>query len=151
MIKLSTGNRKTGQGLWIFSLPAQSTCIGSTTMCRKRCYAMKAQRIYPNVRNSREQNLQETFKDSFVNDLTKAINTNKFITYFRIHEAGDFYSQEYLDKWIEIAEKHPRIKFLAFTKNFDIDYSKAPDNLKIVISIFPDSPEIPKRLKYLPG
>ena len=34
----------------------------------------------------------------------------------RIHDAGDFFSHEYLLDWIEIAQKNPRILFYTYTK-----------------------------------
>lgn len=34
----------------------------------------------------------------------------------RIHDAGDFYSDEYLAAWIDIARAHPDVLFYAYTK-----------------------------------
>jgi hypothetical protein len=34
----------------------------------------------------------------------------------RIHATGDFYSQSYLNKWIEIAAALPSVDFYAYTK-----------------------------------
>jgi hypothetical protein len=58
---------------------------------------------------------------------------------FRIHSAGDFFSQEYLNMWYRIAGQFPLIKFLAFTKNFALDYAGKPDNMVIMFSVFPDT------------
>ena len=52
--------------------------------------------------------------------------------FFRIHSSGDFDSIEYAQAWYEIIELFPDIKFLAFTKQFDIlravPFYKLPDN-----------------------
>lgn len=42
------------------------------------------------------------------------------IKLFRIHSAGDFFSREYAMMWYRIAKKFPDIRFLAFTKQWDI-------------------------------
>ena len=39
---------------------------------------------------------------------------------FRIHSAGDFFSEKYARMWYRLAKKHPRTRFLAFTKQFAI-------------------------------
>jgi hypothetical protein len=44
---------------------------------------------------------------------------------------------------ITIAKAFPSIKFLAFTKKYDLDYSKIPNNLSIVLSAWPNWP-LPK-------
>ena len=42
------------------------------------------------------------------------------ITLFRIHSSGDFFSVEYANMWYSIAHMFPAIRFLAFTKQWDI-------------------------------
>lgn len=34
----------------------------------------------------------------------------------RVHESGDFYSAAYVDKWADIARRHPGLTFYAYTK-----------------------------------
>jgi hypothetical protein len=150
MIKLSNGNSKTGKGVLIFNIPAVTTCPGATQQCKKSCYAMKAQRMYPATRKQREENLVEAVKTSFVSDMVEVLNTNVFNSHVRIHESGDFFNQSYLDKWVAIAKKCKGKKFLAYTKSFHLDFSKAPKNLTIILSKFPDSPNTPESLSGLP-
>jgi len=53
----------------------------------------------------------------------------------RVHQDGDFYSQEYLEKWKEIARLLPDVTFYAFTKSFELDlWKKLPKNLIIIQS-----------------
>ena len=40
--------------------------------------------------------------------------------FFRIHASGDFFSVGYAKMWFYIAEKFPQVKFLAFTKQWDV-------------------------------
>lgn len=123
-----------------FNLPEKLTCPGSTALCREHCYACKASRCYPQVMPFRMSNFEASKQPNFVQSIIDELKAhNKPVTFFRIHESGDFYSQEYLDKWIEIALFFPAIKFLAFTKSFSLDFSRCPSNLRIVWSVFPDT------------
>jgi hypothetical protein len=135
-----------------FNLPAKLTCPGSTEFCRSKCYACKAERIWPAVLPYRTRNFEASKSSSFVNDicieLEKIQSSKKATKFFRLHESGDFYSQAYLDKWSAIAKIFPSVKFLAFTKSFHLDFSRIPANLKIVYSVMQDTsvpvPEGPK-------
>ncbi|MCK5016682.1 MAG: hypothetical protein KAS32_06355 [Candidatus Peribacteraceae bacterium] len=139
------GNNKM-DGFAMFSLPAGKTCKGSTELCRKYCYALAPQKMFAAVMNKRDRNFQESKKSNFVKRVcTDLEGYNQ--KYFRIHDSGDFYSQAYLNKWFEIAKLNPKIKFLAFTKNFKLDYSERPKNLKIIYSVFPDSKNVPRGRK----
>lgn len=131
-------------GFLIWNLPAITTCPGCTSICSSKCYAMKNQRRFPTCKTSREANLIESKKSSFFDEMVQAISQTvksykAFKGFFRIHESGDFYSQQYLNDWKEIAICFPTIKFLAFTKSFNLDFSNTPSNLKIIASIMPDT------------
>jgi lipocalin len=52
----------------------------------------------------------------------------------RVHVSGDFYSQEYLDKWFMIARNNPRQIFYGYTKSLSLDYRKRPRNFIIYLS-----------------
>lgn len=134
---ISSGNIKTGS-IPTFSLPAIQTCPGSTELCRKFCYARKAEKAYPGVLPCRKRNLKATKTRHFCQDVIDWILARK-PRFFRIHESGDFYSQGYLDNWLHICRNCPETRFLAFTKSFHLDYSKAPKNLTIVWSIWSDT------------
>jgi len=148
---LSNGNSK--MSFATFSLPSTVTCPGATCMCQKKCYAKKAERMYPKTRNSRKENLIDSQSETFVEKMIDYINNHKRINkqkIVRLHESGDFYNQKYLNKWIAICKNFPDIKFLAFTKSFHLDFSKVPKNLVIVYSIFPDTKKetIPSKGKF---
>lgn len=140
---ISKGNIKlSGNQFLIWNLPAQKTCPGCTKTCTSKCYAKKAERLYRGVLACREQNLTDSKQEIFVSSLISEIQRmtkRKSYKYFRIHESGDFYSQEYLDKWFEICRAFPDIRFLAFTKSFSLDFSQKPDNLQVIYSIWNDT------------
>ena len=55
---------------------------------------------------------------AFVPLLIEAIKTLK-ADFIRIHDSGDFYSPKYVEKWMQIAEALPGVKFYAYTKSHD--------------------------------
>ena len=126
-----------------FSLPAVTSCPNHTVDCGNYCYAKKAEKLYPGVLPSRIRNLNESKRNTFVK-IVSDILSKRQSKYIRIHESGDFYSQEYLDKWFEICRKFPDKKFLAYTQCYNLDYSKKPSNLVLYWSIWPDSRGLPE-------
>jgi hypothetical protein len=138
---LSDGNLRMNIPTW--SLPAEKTCPNATIDCMNNCYAKKAERMYRNTRESRARNLNDSKRKDFTNKMIGLIKKKKS-KYIRIHESGDFYSKIYLDKWIDICNKFPRKKFLAYTQSYDLDWSKKPDNLIVYWSVWPDSKNVPK-------
>jgi hypothetical protein len=133
-----------GKGFFIWNLPCRVTCPGKTEICSKKCYANKAERMYPNVRNSRMENFETSKLEDFADRMIRKIwvmqdENSSFAGFFRIHESGDFYSQKYLEDWKKICKEFPDIKFLAFTKSFHLDFNNIPENMQVIMSIFPDT------------
>jgi hypothetical protein len=160
-IYLSNGNLKLRSDaknhFLIWNLPAIKTCLWRTALCEKFCYAKKAETLYRDVLPCREQNLEESYKDTFVKDMIDHIRWNisrKALAgkkvWFRIHESGDFYSLEYLKKWISIAEQFPGVTFLAYTKAVrlvaQLDY--IPENFVIRYSVWEDTKQEELQLAY---
>lgn len=150
---------------FIWNLPSIKTCPFSTPQCRKNCYAKKAENIYPNVLPSRENNYNDSLDNDFVVNMVETIvklankrkNKGKKI-FFRIHESGDFYSVEYMKKWVEIASYITQfndidITFLAYTKSikfYDLirgaELVDIPNNFIVRSSIWSDTLEVNKAL-----
>ena len=145
MVYISQGNRR--MSVPTFSLPAEKTCPGSTHLCRKYCYSKKAEKAWKNVLPCRMNNMYESNSNKFVDNVVKIIKKRK-PKYFRIHESGDFYSQDYLDKWFEIIEKCPEVTFLAYTQCYNMNFSHKPDNLNLYWTVWPDSKDVPKEGLY---
>lgn len=139
----------------IWNLPAVVTCPYRTAMCEKSCYARKAERVYPQVLPSRLENLEDSKKESFAAYMIRTIeyylakkSFNGKKVYFRIHESGDFYNQEYFNKWMEIIryfENDPRIVFEAYTKSIryaiaaGYGISDFPSNFIVRASVWDDT------------
>lgn len=129
---LTFGNRKLSKKQAIWTLPAGRTCIGAGE-CLKWCYSRKAEKCYPQVKASRLWKLEQSKQKDFIEKMVEALKkSGRQIC--RIHQDGDYYSQEYLDKWRAIATKLQKIKFYSFTKSFQLDFSNLPDNLIIIQS-----------------
>lgn len=132
-ILVSHGNAKLDKSIGIFSLPAIKTCPNCEN-CKKTCYARKAEKRYPNVLPCREVNLTASKAKDFENRMVALIKWKKF-KIFRIHESGDFYSQEYADRWTRIAERCPDVAFWTYTKS---PFRPNASNINVVESILPD-------------
>lgn len=131
--RMKKGNSKLYNVL-IFDLPA-----GENGTCRQtcnRCYALKAERMYPRTRTWRNDNydLVINHTDYWIQLMRDQLDKTKLKT-VRIHSSGDFFAQWYLDLWYEIISGYPEISFYAYTKNMDIiDFSNAPPNFNIIDS-----------------
>ena len=135
-LSVSFGNKKLPKGTMIFNIPAVSTCPLRTTFCEISCYALKAEVQYKNVvPQARARNLKISKTDDFINRMSETIQKNtRKIKQIRIHESGDFYSQEYLDKWFTIARAFPDIQFYAYTKSFHLDFTGKALNFVLIAS-----------------
>jgi len=152
---ISTEVRKLGESIPCFILPAVLTCPGATSACKGEpsetgkegyrkgaiCYATRGKipfhfkRHLANWDASKENN----FTDRIIAEINLLISSSAIngstIRRFRIHPAGDFYSQAYLESWFKIASAFPDIKFLAYTRSYMLDFTGRPDNMKIFFSI----------------
>jgi hypothetical protein len=130
---LSDGNTKLGK-IANFNLPT-SVCNQKYVAlqgCDKYCYARRLEKLRPALRAKLEWNLEQSRKETFVEDMCKELPF--FGDVIRIHSFGDYYSQEYLDKWLEIAKRFPNKTFYSYTKNLDLNFSKRPANFKVILS-----------------
>lgn len=112
MAKLfSFGNRKLPKHTAIFNMsPAKQCEADKLGMCQlvnsKRCYAMKAERMWPKVlpfRKRQKRYWKDCTPENFVKRLLKERGRKK-IKYLRFNEAGDFITQDCVEKAAKIAE-----------------------------------------------
>lgn len=136
-VTFSTGNTKIGE-IANLSLPPVLSC-GKDVPCASSCYALKAMKQYPATRAAWTRNLEayraspELFFQSVRAFLILARPPR-----FRIHVAGDFVDQAYLDGWVATAKEFPDTHFLAFTKRFDLTFPAVTGtNITIVFSMWP--------------
>lgn len=141
-LKWSRGNARFSDGKTvIFGIPALESKSGFVTCpqagaCAAICYARQGFYRMPNVAEAKEYNLKQTrnlktFVPKAIADLQKLKEP-----IVRVHDAGDFYSQDYLNAWYEIAKAFPDRFFYAYTKSLHLDlWSNKPKNFRLVQSI----------------
>ena len=121
-------------------LPCGDSCPGKTPLCTDFCYAFQVLKYSTQAKVAWTVNdhIVRHSLDIFYHDVWAYLRIYPS-NYFRLHVAGDFYNQSYLDTWMRIADEYPKTRFLAFTKSFHLDFSGRPDNLVIMWSVFPDT------------
>ena len=130
------GNSKLSSML-MFNIPASKEICGR--VCTG-CYSYKFYKIYPNVLPAQQKRYSASLQLDFVDRVCREIKaTRKPVKYFRIHgTAGEFYSQEYIDKWEQITKNNPSVIFYAYTKQkrkFNFDGLMALSNFVLIDSL----------------
>lgn len=141
-VTISGWNQKLGP-IMGFSISRGVTCPGQSDWCRQFCYARTDRHTV--TTESRAKNLIASRNEHFVDDMVYGIRellrtgiplrvpTNedrklgreatgpmtgmlRMEKIFRIHTSGDFYSEDYVRKWLEIVRELPDIKFYTYTR-----------------------------------
>ena len=120
------------------------TCPGAGA-CKLFCYAMKGSYIQytaTSMKLAKNLNFLLNDPDGFVRQLS--LELNKAIKKFskipgvdiklRWHDAGDFFSPQYLDLAFGVARSFPNITFYAYTKIASAAHSSMPPNFLINFS-----------------
>lgn len=136
-MKLLTSNSKLKKdGIFSFNLPSITTCPYADK-CKKGCYATKGTYLFKCVEEANNLKLHLSKYPEFVEWINEDIQAmRKKPKYVRIHASGDFYSFEYLIKWVKIAKNNPEIQFYAYTKSIPLfrKLGILPDNFKVIFS-----------------
>ncbi len=145
--KMKKTSKENKAKIFNFSIPAYKTKSGRVTCpfadsCVKYCYAQKGNYTrFPKIQDLMEQKYKISKTDNFISLMNEEIQKKK-ATHIRIHDSGDFYSPQYLNKWVQIAKANTDVIFYAYTKSikFFKPSKKAstdfllPKNLKIIFS-----------------
>jgi hypothetical protein len=123
-----------------------NTCPGAGS-CKVDCFAMKGGKVqFKAAWQSDGRILTYLLNDpsGFFNQLSSEISKeeqlgqkgdkkfpNGWKTTIRWHDAGDFFSPEYLDMALDMAAKHPDTKFYAYTKMAGAALAQKPPNFII--------------------
>lgn len=134
--------KKSAKRTFNFGIPAFRSASGFATcpmagVCASGCYAQAGAYKFSNVAKVFEARLEATLKADFEDMLIEeAIEVRA--ERIRIHDSGDFYSAEYLEKWVRIAKAMPNVEFYAYTKSVQMvkDRMKQdwPSNFTIIFS-----------------
>ena len=138
-----------------FALPAGKTCPAASLCHSKtvindetgkkqivdgkdnlfRCYATKAEAIYPAVYNARNHNMDSIKNAKTTAEIVELIQTalndkkNKSAKLVRIHDSGDFFNKAYYMAWLQIAIDNPNILFFGYTKMLPFAVNAKSQNL----------------------
>lgn len=103
-----------------FGIPAYQAKSGFKTCpnaaaCAIGCYATQGAYTFGNVKPVFEARLKATQSANFEALIQSELNSKR-VERLRIHDAGDFYSLEYAERWLKIINANPTIEFYAYTK-----------------------------------
>lgn len=109
-----------------FNTRAVKDCPFRSEGCEAVCYATKGNHQFPEVKASRERSHAESLREDFPERILYTIGVEKqskrykdAVMLIRLHESGDFYSVQYLRKWVSIWAKLPEgVKVVFYTKSF---------------------------------
>lgn len=188
LLKFSTGNGKLSNRL-IFNLPAGYACphagvcktmadrttglitdlpqYNGTDAAEYRCFAAMAE-TRPTVRQARWHNwdlIRETMymdgdQVTLIHDLIElSLLAQPKRDLIRIHESGDYWTENYMKAWILTAQEHPDINFYSYTKSLGMWYQLKdlmPSNFYLTAScggtldyLIPKYPDVFQRVAYV--
>jgi hypothetical protein len=114
-----------------------NTCPGAGS-CKVDCFAMKGGKVQfegPWLSDGRILTFLLNDPDGFFNQLSAEITKEEksaqkggYNLTIRWHDAGDFFSPEYMDMAFKLAAAHPDVKFYAYTKIADAALGQKPSN-----------------------
>jgi hypothetical protein len=137
--KLKKTSKELGVRVFNFGIPAYKSASGKLTCpmadsCVKFCYAKKGAYIWSNVKPAFEKRYELSKTDAFVDKMYDEI-VKKKPDYVRVHDSGDYYSKKYLNKWIDIANLFPEVKFYSYTNMVQMFLdTNLPDNFDVIFS-----------------
>jgi len=117
-----------------------NTCPGAGS-CKVDCFAMKGGKIQFKAAWQSDGRIltyllndPDGFFNQLSGEITKEAQLGKkggYTVTIRWHDAGDFFSPEYLDMALKMAAKHPDVRFYAYTKMAGAALADKPDNFII--------------------
>lgn len=116
-----------GPEVYLFNLPPIETCT-PTDWClhgkngKSACYALGGNFVFENVRRGAMERFEVSKQADFVERMCDEIAKVR-PKYFRFHSSGDFYSEEYVGKVMEIASAFPQTLFRTTTRRRDLQAS----------------------------
>ena len=138
-VKISVTSKLDGIRSW--SLQALDTCPGSKSSdgslvdACKGCYATTGNYNYPNVKAPRLHNREDWQRGSWVDDMVKALDSDR---YFRWFDSGDMYAIGLAEKMLEVMQRTPWVKHWLPTRMYKftkfqaiIDKMDALDNVVV--------------------
>jgi len=108
---------------------------------RFRCFSASQEVLYPNLFKQREYNFNVLrdckTRQSMVRMIAESLPKNA--DFIRMHVGGDFYNQDYMGAWVDVASIRPNILFYGYTKSLPewlrlYDYINKVENFVLTAS-----------------
>jgi hypothetical protein len=179
LLKFSTGNGKLKNRL-IFNIPAGYACphagvcktmadrttgkimdlpqFTGTEADEYRCFAAMAE-TRPTVREARWHNWDLLRETIHMNGNQAKLLMQPAKKLIRIHESGDYWTENYMRAWIMVAQERPHQKFYSYTKSLGMWLNLKdiiPPNFYLTASqggtldyLIPKYPEVFQRIAYV--
>lgn len=138
-------------GIWNWTIPALAARLpdGRTVrtcpaagVCAQICYARNGSYNFSNVKAAHVRNLAFVVEDpeGWERAMTVELSHKRFIgKAVRVHDAGDYFSDDYVAAWLRIMRATPRTQFYSYTKEVDrfrrLVEPGAPENFRWVYSL----------------
>ena len=91
----------------------------SAGVCASVCYARNGTFLWPVVKARHTENLRLVLDepDRWQQEMLAELAKPRFDgAWVRLHDAGDFFSRDYLARWLEIMRARPQTRFYCYTK-----------------------------------
>lgn len=147
---LTNGNTELrADGIFTWSLPALAAKLNngknflvcpSAGVCSNLCYARAGTYQFSNVKRAHVNNLEMILHDpqGWKNRVSGELKWKRYAggKSVRIHDSGDFFSEEYFGLWLDIAKENPHVFFYAYTKEVEmVKRHELPENFVIIFSM----------------
>lgn len=83
------------------------------------CYGLKGRFLMPNVKEAHRRNLRISRGKHFASWMSGMIR-DFCVQTLRAHVVGDFYDENYIEKWHQVVRLNRRTKFFAFTRSWAV-------------------------------
>ena len=135
--------KMSGPKTFNWGIPAYKSASGFKTCpnaaaCITGCYATQGAYLFSNVAKIFEKRLTLALSAEFITTIDAELKRRK-VGRLRIHDSGDFFSAEYLNRSIEVMRRNPDVQFYAYTKMFTLLKSfqlagRIPGNFTVIYS-----------------
>lgn len=95
----------------------------SAGVCASVCYARNGTFLWPVVKSRHTENLRLVLDepDRWQQEMLAELTAPRFDrAWVRLHDSGDFFSRDYLARWLEIMHARPRTRFYCYTKEVSL-------------------------------
>ena len=148
---LSSNSELRPDGIYNWSIPALAAKLSNGTniktcpnagACATVCYARNGTYNFSNVKGRHVKNLEYILEDPqgwFAQMLEEVSKPKMRGKHVRIHDAGDFFSEDYLRMWLKLARLVPEVTFYCYTKEVSmfkrVLSEGCPSNFKYLFSM----------------